>query len=196
MARPKRNAPGPDAQQRMISAFWEMLARMPFDEITIGGISRVANVSPNTLYYHFDGLLDIAREAVESELSEEVAMKMLGNATGDGLPLLVSADSRDGLRLSRIGLAASSGSARLTAMLVDMLKRAWCSLASRTLESLTEEESMDLDFVYGGLISVLADRSIREDPKKLAAFLGRPLGRGIATTMANLSAFCESRENA
>lgn len=187
MARPKRDAPGPDARERMVSAFWEMLAKMPFDEITIGGISRVAKVSPNTLYYHFDGLLGIAREAVESELSEEVAMKMLG-ATGEGLPLLVSADSRDGLRLSRIGLAASSGSARLTAMLVDMLKTAWCSLAGRTLESLTKEESMDLDFVYGGLVSVLADPSTREDPEKLAAFLGRPLGRGIAATMANLSA--------
>lgn len=188
MARPKRDAPGPDARERLVSAFWDMLARMPFDEITIGGISRVANVSPNTLYYHFDGLLDIAREAVESELSEEVAMKMLGNATGDGLPLLVSADSRDGLRLSRIGLAASSGSARLTAMLVDILKGAWCTLAGRTVESLTEGESMDLDFVYGGLVSVLADCSTCEDPEKLAAFLSRPLGRGIAATMANLSA--------
>ena len=46
---------------------------------------------------------------------------------------------------------------------------------------------MDLDFVYGGLVSVLSDQTVREDAQCLADFLQRPLGRGIAAIMANLS---------
>lgn len=185
MARPRRDAPGPSARDRLIGAFWEMLARMPFDDITIGAISREANVSQNTLYYHFDGLLDIAKAAVEAELSEEIAHKMLGSATEDGQTLLVS-NPRDSLRLSRIGLVASSESARLTSMLIGMLKAAWCGLSNRTPGSLTKEESMDLDFIYGGLVSILADPTIREDMRNLADFLARPLGKGITAAMTDL----------
>ena len=142
-------------------------------------------MSQNTLYYHFDGLLDIAKAAVEAELSEEIAHKMLGSATEDGQALLVS-NPRDSLRLSRIGLVASSESARLTSMLIGMLKAAWCGLSNRTPDSLTKEESMDLDFIYGGLVSILADPTIREDMRNLADFLARPLGKGITAAMTDL----------
>lgn len=185
MARPKKNDPGPSARERMIEAFWKMMSQMPFDDITIGGISREANVSPNTLYYHFDGLIDIAHEAVAEELSEKMARKMLGSSTENGLALVVS-DPRDSMRLSRIGLVASSGSARLTAMLIGMLKEAWCDLSDRTMDSLTKEESMDLDFIYGGLVSVLANPEVRKDARNLTGFLTRPLGKGIAAAMADL----------
>lgn len=193
MARPRQDAPGPSARDRLIGAFWEMLARMPFDDITIGAISREANVSQNTLYYHFDGLLDIAKAAVEAELSEEIAHKMLGSATEDGPVLLLVSGPRDSLRLSRIGLVASGGSARLTSMLIGMLKAAWCNLSNRTLDSLTKEESMDLDFIYGGLVSVLANPATREDTQNLADFLARPLGKGIASTMAALFPMLSSK---
>lgn len=72
-------------------------------------------------------------------------------------------------------------------MLIDMLKEAWCVLSGREPRSLTKAESMDFDFVYGGLVSVLSNQAVREDAQCLADFLKRPLGRGIATTMANLS---------
>lgn len=186
MARPRQNAEGPSACERLIAAFWEMLGQMPFDDITVCGISRVAHVSPNTLYYHFDGLFDIAREAVRSELSKDVAKSLIGN-NGEGRTIAqLMGNPRDALRLSRMGLVAASGSAMLTAMLTAMLKEAWCDLSGRPLSSLTEAEAMDLDFVYGGLVTVLR-RANREEPAKLAAFLARPLGKGIAATMANLS---------
>lgn len=186
MARPRQDSPEPSARERMIAAFWKMMAQMPFDGITIGGISREANVSQNTLYYHFDGILGIAREAVEAELSEDMARKMLDSSEDNGLALLSSSDPRDFLRLSRIGLIASSGSARLTGMLIDMLKEAWCHLANKEPESLTEEETMDLDFIYGGLVSVLSNPAVRENARSLAGFLQRPLGRGVTAAMARL----------
>ena len=187
MARPRQNAEGPSACERLIAAFWEMLGQMPFDDITVCGISRVAHVSPNTLYYHFDGLFDIAREAVRTELSKDVAKALIGN-DGEGRAIAqLMGNPRDALRLSRMGLVAASGSAMLTAMLTGILKEAWCDLSGRPLSSLTEAEAMDLDFVYGGLVTVLACRANREEPAKLAAFLARPLGKGIAATMANLS---------
>lgn len=108
---------------------------MPFDDITIGSISREANVSQNTLYYHFDGLLGIARAAIETELSEETAQKIL-RAADDQSSLLFLTGLRDRLRLSRIGLVASSGSTRLTNMLIGMLKNAWCKLSNREPGSL------------------------------------------------------------
>lgn len=187
MARPRQDSPEPSAHERLIGAFWKMMELMPFDDITIGSISREANVSQNTLYYHFDGILGIAREAVEAELSEETARKMLGGSEDNGLAFLLSLDSRDSLRLSRIGLVASSGSARLTSMLIGLLKDAWCELSGREAGSLAKAESMDLNFIYGGLISVLSDATIREDAQCLSDFLVRPLGKGIATTMKNLS---------
>lgn len=185
MARPRRGVQGPDARQRLIEAFWELLARMPFDDITIGALARTANVSPNTLYYHFNGIPGIARASVSAELSEAMARKLLGGVTGEGLSPLLE-DSRDALRLSRVGLIASSGSAKLTSMLVAMLKAAWCDLSGRTPESLTETESMDLDFIYGGLVAVLADPTVRGDVRKLECFLARPLGKGVAGAMAEL----------
>lgn len=187
MVRPRYDAPGPNATERLIGAFWDMLARMPYGSITISGISREAKVSPNTLYYHFDGILDIAQTAIASELSDEIAGAVVDQAEkrGAGLAGLLG-DSRNAMRAERIRLVAASGSSQLTSMLVDMLKRKWCDLAGIAPNELSFEEEMDLDFIYGGVVVVLASSRIEDGFEALAGFFERPLGEGIVATMANL----------
>ena len=197
MVRPRCDAPGPNAAERLIDAFWEMLARMPYGSITISGISREAKVSPNTLYYHFDGILDIAQTAIASELSDEVADAIVDQTEKKGIVLArLLGDPRNATRAERIRLVAASGSSQLTSMLVDMLKQKWCALAGIAPGELSFEEELDLDFIYGGVVVVLASYRTKGGFETLVRFFDRPLGEGIAATMTNLEAHRKSeRQN-
>lgn len=179
MARPRRDV-GPDAVERMTEAFWCMLAEMRYEDIKVVQLAARANMSPNTLYYHFDGVADLARNALASELDSQLAREVLAG----GEAALTDARTR---RYSRVSLAARSGSAELTGMLASSLRALWLSEAGVSEDDLTDEERQDLAFAFGGLVAMLADRSLALGPGAMASFRGRPLGRGLAEMLMRLA---------
>ena len=51
MARPRKDAAGPSAEQRIHQAFWELIAEMPLERITVGTLRLVpaATAAPSTI---------------------------------------------------------------------------------------------------------------------------------------------------
>ena len=183
MARPRSDAAGPDACERIIEAFWEMLSEMPYPEMKVTALARKAHVSPNTLYYHFDGILDVARHALVGTMDAGLAQAM---AAADA-ETIVSFVATNRKRSERVAAFARSGSVELTGMLADALRAHWLSSAGVSEDDLDDAPRRDLAFVIGGIVSVLGDASVDQSPESVAAFFNRPLGRGAAEMMNGLA---------
>jgi AcrR family transcriptional regulator len=88
MARPKADSNTPSARERIETAFWEMLADVPFSKITVSAISSKAGVNHNTFYYHFSSIEDLAEKVFVDNMMPELPEIMLpvlsgGRAEGD-----------------------------------------------------------------------------------------------------------------
>ena len=188
MARPRSDAAGPDACGRIVEAFWAMLSEMPYPEMKVTALARRAHVSPNTLYYHFDGILDVARHALAGTMDAELAQAMAA-ADAETIVSLVSTKRK---RAERIATFARSGSAELTRMLADALRAHWLSGAGVSEDGLDDASRRDLAFVIGGIVAVLGDTSVDQSPESVAAFFKRPLGRGAAEMMNELATLSAS----
>ena len=101
MARPAKGS-GPGAVERLAEAFWGMLSEMPYSEIKVVSLARRAGASPNTLYYHFGCVADLARYALEAELDARLVSDLLAGAPPYPDPMRER-------RLRRVTLAARSG---------------------------------------------------------------------------------------
>lgn len=184
MARPKGNQDGPSATERIFEAFWDMLSEMPYSDIGIVALSKRANVSPNTLYYHFDGLNDIALQALEQNLDASTVRSVLSG--GALAPLL--AEAVDDGRLARLSAVARNGSTELKEMLTDRLEAIWLSGAGIDPSALTVEQRAELAFIFAGVTALMVQaRDASDWQRLLPAFFARPLGRGIVETMRELA---------
>lgn len=178
MARPTKGS-GPGAVERLTEAFWAMLAKMPYADIKVVALARRAGASPNTLYYHFDGIADLARHALKAELDAGLVSDLLA-----GTPL--TPDPARSRRMGRVALAARSGSAELTGMLASSLRALWLGAAGVNETCLDDAQRRDLAFIFGGVVAMLGDESLAVDAGQMAAFASRPLGVGAVTTMTAL----------
>lgn len=184
MVRPRRDQTGPSATERIFEAFWGMLSEMSYSEIGVVALSKRANVSPNTLYYHFDGLEDIAFKALDATLDEVAVQSVL--AGGSLAPSLEEA--MDDGRLFRILTVARSGSTELREMLADQLQSIWVKGACIEPSYLTVEQRSELAFIFAGVTSLMAQAGDAEHwQRMLPTFFSRPLGQGIVETMRGLA---------
>lgn len=99
-----------------------MLAAGPYEKITVRALAKKANVSPNTLYYHFSCVEDVARSALDEVVDEDLARAILQMNAGAGQEALRPLLSRDAERFARVRLFASCGSGKLSPMLVQKLE--------------------------------------------------------------------------
>lgn len=184
MARPRRDHSGPSATERIFEAFWDMLSEMSYSEIGVVALSKRARVSPNTLYYHFDGLEDIAFKALDATLDEAAVQSVLaGGALAHSLK-----EALDDGRLSRILTVARSGSTELKEMLTDRLQTIWIKGAGIEPDDLGIEQRSELAFIFAGVTTLMAQADDEEHWRKMIpTFFARPLGQGIIETMRGLT---------
>lgn len=178
MARPARGS-GPDAVERLSEAFWSMLEEMPYPDIKVVPLARRAGASPNTLYYHFDGIADLARHALEAELDAGLVSDLLAGAPP-------APDPARARRVRRVALAARSGSSELTGMLAASLRSLWLDGAGVAEAGLDDAQRRDLAFIFGGIVAMLGDEALDPDAGQMSSFASRPLGAGAVATMAAL----------
>lgn len=181
MARPRRDAEGPSAQERVIGAFWDMLAEGAYADIKVAALARRAHVSVNTLYYHFENIGEVARRALDGNLDPALSAAILSGSL-DGQP----AEPFDEARFARVLLFARSGSAELTGMLAASLRAHWVAAAGIDETKLSEDDKRDLAFIFGGAVAMLGDSSLDDGPQ-VAGFFARPLGASVAQTMRELA---------
>ena len=183
MARPRSDAEGPTARERIVAAFWEMLSEGSYADIKVTALAQRARVSPNTLYYHFDGVLDVARSALGKCLDPELTSATTLAEAG-ALAEIAGAGAE---RAERLVAFARSGSAELTGMLSETLRSHWLAYVGVGEEDLDEGQRSDLAFAFGGAVAMLADPSFGASPRDFTSFFERPLGRGASEMMHGLT---------
>ena len=177
MARPRKDAEGPGARERIMEAFWQLIAHEPYAAITIRGLCAAAQVNPNTFYRYFTCMDDLAKQAFDENLAEGFPHLLMG-LRGAG----------DVTRFNRMRLYAQNGSDFLLGILRRAWVDAWLAEAGKTPDELTREQRIDLLMVAGAEMA-LASLSDQECTlEDFVAVLDRPLGQTMLATLEGIAA--------
>lgn len=159
MARPKKNLNTPEARQRMIDSFWELLEQYRLDQITVSMIVSRAGCNRGTFYYHFEDIEDLMDNALEEEILSD------SNIIADCLNLLSGVDveaASDVLtedRLQHVFLAVRQGGAEMVSksvksVILDMWKTILCPDGGE----LEPDTRLILEYTISGMLGVLSYR--------------------------------------
>lgn len=181
MTRPTYEPGEETARERIVKAFWEMLDDMSFADITVRSLARRAHVNHNTFYRHFDGLEQMAAEIFDESLALDIPAGLL---SATGMPL-------NGLRvdpsdLNKAFLYARSGSEFLRRIVRASLMNAWLEVVGIEASTLTQEQIIDCDIIFGGIVSAMGNPAVEFDANSMARLAARPLGQGMLATMRGL----------
>lgn len=187
MARPAYRGSEPTARERMREAFWELLEREGYGRITVKALASHANVNPNTFYYHYASMEDLARDALDAEKLSEIPEAIRDSASGGGVPL---PDALEyvvvGGRWARVRMFVASDSAALRAMFYETLEGFWLQVLGIEKEGLAHEDVLDLAFMVNGAMGVIALQGDEYDPSFLRSLPDRELGRGIMRALGQM----------
>lgn len=190
MARPKYKKGEPTARERIEDAFWELLEEMPYEEITLAALTRAAGVNHNTIYYHFDGLEDVAITCANENLAEDLPELMLGGMVAPEDLFRVRKDAY-GLfpRIHRLCLLVSPDS---PAWLVNHVQEAVMLLWLRSAgyndwDELDVCRQVNLRFIFSGLLGLLGEYGSKGRLDVIPAFITSDIGRSILLEMQALS---------
>lgn len=187
MARPRRNAEGKTAQGRLEEAFWDLLAEASYDEITIMGLSKRANVNHNTFYRYYDNLDDMAKKLFDGVIAGGLPAVLLSNRLLDEAEQKAIHFDFEPENVRKAFLFARSGSSYLTGILHETVVGLWLDEVGVDKECLTVEQRMDIDVIFGGLMTAFGDPELPPDPSILGKIANRPLGKGMLATLAALA---------
>jgi AcrR family transcriptional regulator len=189
MARPKADSNTPSARERIETAFWDMLASVPFSQITVSAISSKAGVNHNTFYYHFSSIEDLAEKVFVDNMLPELPQLMLPVLSGDrsSADRPEGGDVPDAARVSahfrRARLYASSGSALLIGILRDSIAKLWLDAAGLEDSQLNASERDQLAFIFGGIVSMIAEMGDEADVGRMEKLVESPLGKGVLASL-------------
>ena len=188
MARPAYRGGEPTARERMREAFWVLLESQGYGHITVKTVASEARVNPNTFYYHYGTMEDLARDALDAEKLGEIPAAIRDSARSgsasleDALSLVTV-----GGRWSRIRLFVTSESPVLRRLFYEAFEDFWLSLLGVDKRDLAAEDALDLAFMLNGAMGVIALQGDDYDMAYVRSLPERPLGRGIIETVERLA---------
>lgn len=195
MARPKRVPGEKTAYERMEDAFWELLAKYPYQQLTMRKICTRAKVSHNTFYYRFQNLDDMAMQMFDRLVTPEIPLLVLRDSS-DGQPISKIAAQVPDIerRFTRIRVLAASGSAMLIDLLYQAVFDAWMEALGIESADLAPGDHIDIRYCIGGMIFVLGSEPQGDFPE-LSKFYEREVGQGVLKKMQVLAAKNEARHS-
>lgn len=186
MARPKKEDSG-QAAIRIEDAFWDMLAEMPYDRITVHGLSHRAGVNHNTFYYHFENIDDLAQKALEHNMIPEVPSFILyglQNGSFDELACLIGKGKE--VNFERSCLAIQGNSPFLQSLIKEKFKSLWLTQLGIHEQDLALEEQMELSFILNGLTATIGTFLNKLNIETATRVFNRPLYQAAVTSLASL----------
>lgn len=206
MARPRKDAAGPGAKERIVDAFWQLISVKPYADVTIRGLCAEAGVNPNTFYRHFTCMDDLAEKAFEENMVDGFPRLLMGLvrvwdesdgandaegrvAKGKANPSSEASGAKGAIaRFSRMRLFAQNGSETLMGILRREWLGAWLSEAGKTPEDLAREQRIDLLMIAGAEMALagLSDDVCGLDD--IVGILDRPLGKALLATIEDIAA--------
>ncbi|MEE1296338.1 MAG: TetR/AcrR family transcriptional regulator [Bifidobacterium sp.] len=161
MPRPRHDSEVLPAKERLENSFWTLLQDQDFAKITVTEIVHDAEVNRNSFYYHFSGLSELADSAIMHEVERMPAMGLLSLDHEPEVAWRRYAgqllnDPEQRMRLDRLALLTGEhGAPELTDSLHDFMELNLMSLLGLDPEHLPAKTRMMLDFLVGGMLSVL-----------------------------------------
>lgn len=161
MPRPRHDSDIPPATQRIIDAFWQLLSRTEYHNITVTDIVQEAGVNRNSFYYHFSKLSELADAAILAEVNRSPLTNESPNLDDSSqewrdrfTEMLL--DPNETQRLDRLALLASANSSpELIESLHDFERTSLIHMLDRDENDLDLRTDLLIDFAVGGLLSVL-----------------------------------------
>lgn len=165
MGRPRYSKDDDTAQDRLKHMFWEQLKETPYEKMTARNVAAAAGVNKNTLYYHYNSLDDLARDAV-SEVLDPRFVSMLAHVIKAEAACEPAAESLPPLtgELATIAdrvciIASSRGADDFRDILKDAVGHAWGDAFGFEVERLSQQDRLTYEFALGGFVSLLAFRA-------------------------------------
>jgi AcrR family transcriptional regulator len=170
MARPLKSQEGMPAKEKIEDAFWALLETKALDQMTVSELVRKVGCNRATFYYYFEDLNSLAEYVIEKTLPREIPVLAQTCFSEAGKRLVLSEESKQSInRLSL--LIAKDGSARLATKTRNSLKDMWRAIFELGTDDPDETFGHIIDFVAGGIVGVLGQRTIENDPGSLTRCL-------------------------
>ena len=188
MARPAYDNSQLTAKARLKESFWKLLSETNYSHFTVKKLSALAQVNPNTFYYHYNTMDDLALDALNDEKLYEITSiirtKILSDnqiSLGEALEYIVINE-----RWKRIRLFIISDSTILQQHFYNTMEQFWLSLIGVPKENLSEADYLDFTFILHGAISIIKMQTEHYNLDFLKSLPNRALGQGIIRTLENL----------
>ncbi len=184
MARPKKILGELSAPERIENAFWKLLSQYAYNEITIKLLAAEAGVNHNLIYYYYTNIDDIARSAFEHTLLSNLPqlLQMLLSDTKN-LEMLFESEKALPTNFQHVRLLASSDSSFLVNLLKNGLKDAWLTQAGKSMEQLSELDTLELEFIFSAIVSVMRIVPEERSHALILQFMNDNLGQSVLATL-------------
>jgi AcrR family transcriptional regulator len=154
------------ARTRIEETFWELLKQKPLEQITVSELVRQVGCNRATFYYHFEDLNDLAERAIEEALPAEIPLLARTYFLKMSEPLVLSDESRHSIDRLCL-LIGKNSSTRLATKIKDALKEMWLEMFGVSGDTLDEATCYVLEFMAGGVVSILGRRGSARNPEPL-----------------------------
>ena len=189
MSRPKKANINEIATVKIENAFWPLLEKERYSDITVLRITQEAGTNRNSFYYHYKDIDDLAYKAfmnnVSNEISKTLVSTLLSSFRKDQYPL--EFDMSILPYTKRVMLCAGSDSPYLHQLVKDLLRQIWFDSMSIREDLLSEDEKMQVLFISAGFVEVLGSREINNNPLSMTILSQTEIGKAIITTMKNIA---------
>ncbi|MCR5760672.1 MAG: TetR/AcrR family transcriptional regulator [Sphaerochaetaceae bacterium] len=177
MSRPKKTDDG-KAREAMEQAFWNLLEKMPYKNITIKTLAAEAGVNHNTFYYHFKNMEDLALYCFDNCVKQEV----LPDFEQDLLTLIHAIKNKDPHIYPiwrKVSLFTCRESDYLESVFKKALRQKWYTNAEVKDNKPDKGQDALMDFIESGIVILIAHARNLNDPSPLEHFLNSPFFSGV-----------------
>ena len=125
----------------------------------------------------------MARKLFERNMSDGVPLRILGILLGNAdIEAELLADDMILKRVMRTRLFMRRDSAFLNEIVRIRIQKEWLVAAGVIEEQLTQENKVDLDFIFSGVVAIMGSEQFEENQQAIASLNKRVLGKGIIDT--------------
>lgn len=165
MGRPRKDS-DIAATAKIEKALWELLETEKYSNITIQKIADRAGVNRNAIYYHYDNVDDVAKQALLNYMHSDVVEVFVHLIMRDFTQKkCINADFLQGIK--KLQICINSGSIYLNELLKAEIKKNWFHLLNIDERKLSATETACIEFAMGGIISVLGSKEVMGNPMLL-----------------------------
>ena len=186
MGRPK-NSNSDAARKQIQAAFWDLLDREGYEKITINKVAKEAHVNRNSVYYHYENILDLAEksflENIHSEQGVGLVTAALNQFTSENAYIL---DEKTRECMKKLQLMAGSNSIELHQMLKRGIKDNWFHIMQVNEDILSEIDRLSVDMAFHTATYIMGTVSFADNPEDFKSILETDIGRAIVKTMRDI----------